>query len=417
MIVLLAALACDTNVRGDDSGDTSGGNADTTYYKDVKPLLDVHCTRCHYEGGLGIGDFTDPDTVVSFAEVMLNQVEVGAMPPATSDPECHDYSGSEHMNMSAGELAVLQAWIDQGKELGDVADDPGVEPIKETLDDADISLLMTEAYTPSFSDEANPGNEYRCFVLDPELDEDVYINALAPAVDNAALVHHVVAFTTDRGDISESQWDPQGFDCIDMSGAGEGMLGAWAPGMLPLELGEGNALKLDKDDVVVLQMHYFQSQATWEDDRSGYELRTMPKEEVETQVLLVPLGLSRFEIPAGDDAYTDGGDFENTYPLEVKIHNIFPHMHVLGKSYSASITHADGSTTCLVQGDYDFDNQLTYQFEGELPVLGQGDTLEYSCTWNNSTSNPDLPYDEPVTTGYGERTDEEMCYFFSMISY
>ena len=104
--------------------------------------------------------------------------------------------------------------------------------------------------------------------------------------------------------------------------------------------------------------------------------------------------------------------------MDLKIHGVFPHMHVLGQAYGASITHADGSETCIVEGDYDFDNQLTYQFaEDDMPVVSNGDSIDFYCNWNNSISNDDLPHSEPVNAGYGERTDEEMCFFFSLVSY
>jgi hypothetical protein len=67
-----------------------------------------------------------------------------------------------------------------------------------------------------------------------------------------------------------------------------------------------------------------------------------------------------------------------------------------------------------VKGDYDFDNQMTYQFTDPV-TFASGDTIEFSCNWNNSTSNPGLST-EPKETAYGERTDEEMCYFFSFVA-
>ena len=85
---------------------------------------------------------------------------------------------------------------------------------------------------------------------------------------------------------------------------------------------------------------------------------------------------------------------------------VFPHMHGLGTNFEMHIAHEDGSETCLVQGSYNFNNQLTYQWPEPIDFR-PGDTLEYSCTWDNSAGD--------TSVQYGERTDEEMCYFFTIV--
>ena len=101
--------------------------------------------------------------------------------------------------------------------------------------------------------------------------------------------------------------------------------------------------------------------------------------------------------------------------MPLDIFGVFPHMHRLGTRYENWIEHKDGSTTCLTSGEYDFNNQLTYQYPEPI-TLGVGDQIKWTCTWNNSASNPALQGSDPTTTYYGERTDEEMCYFFSLIA-
>jgi len=86
-------------------------------------------------------------------------------------------------------------------------------------------------------------------------------------------------------------------------------------------------------------------------------------------------------------------------------------MHVLGKAYE--VTTED---ECLIASDnYDFDNQLTYMYKE--PVRLEANTkFSLSCTWNNGADNPDLILNPPQDIGYGERTDEEMCYAFTLAS-
>ena len=429
-LALLPLAACDSgDGRGDEESTVGGGDDDTggeqiggsdgvvTWHGDVQPLLAEHCTRCHFAGGLGVGDFTDLSVVQSFAEPMLAAIEDGRMPPPASDPDCRDYSGSDGLTVSDRERETFAAWLDAGLPEGDPSEAPDFTPVSDQLADPDLTVMMPAPYVPTYSDEANPGNEYRCFLLERPAEGAFYITSLAPIIDQRAISHHAVLFTMSDGVIPDELRRPEGMDCISslVEESLSGMLTAWAPGMLPIELPEGKGLYVGASEQLILQMHYFYSGPDTEGvaDQSGYAFRTA--EDVDTPVFVAPVGLYSFQIPADDDDYTDGGSYYNSY-FDLEIYGIFPHMHVLGQRYTASISHADGEETCLVEGDYDFDNQMTYQFT-EPVAFNTGDSVQFSCNWNNSTSNPDLIHDTPRTTGYGERTDEEMCFFFTMLAF
>ena len=89
-------------------------------------------------------------------------------------------------------------------------------------------------------------------------------------------------------------------------------------------------------------------------------------------------------------------------------------MHVLGTGYRMWVQDWGGDT-CLVESDsYGFDNQLTYFFDTPVSVKS-GDTIGFECTWDNSADNPNQMFEEPQPIGYGERTNEEMCFAFTLI--
>ena len=402
------AVAPPANPDGSDGSDGSDGGevGDVSYYADVEPILQQHCVRCHQADGLGPGDFTDPAIVDALAPAMLGAIDAGRMPPPVSDPDCHDYLGSEHLNLPAASRDVFAAWVDQDQPMGDPADAPEPVIIETELIAPDVVLSMPEPYAPTFEDPANPGNEYRCFAVDPGEASGKYITAMAPVLGAASLVHHIVLFSVPADDLSPEELDPQGFDCIDGMGGSsiDGMIAAWAPGMLPLELPEGMGIEIPEGRVLVMQMHYF---------ANGIEGGTVPDQsayafdltDAASPAFVAPIGTYSFAIPAGDGAYTNGGSFRNTY-LPLRAVGTFPHMHELGSSYEMKVIREDGTETCLARGDYDFNNQLTYQWP-EPVTFDVGDTLEFSCTWDNS--------DGDSTVRFGERTDEEMCYFFTIV--
>jgi hypothetical protein len=316
---------------------------------------------------------------------------------------------------------TFAAWIEGGKLEGDPADTPEFQPIVETLVDPDLVVHIPEPYIPLYEDEDNPGNEYRCFVIDMELEDSLYITSMAPIVDQKSMVHHIVLFTKDVDDIPEEELGPEGYDCIDagMADGVNGMVAGWAPGAVPVEFPEGFGMRMSPDDRLVLQMHYYQSgpDMVGVADQTGYAFHTT--DSVDRSVLMFPIGNTSFEIPAGAAAYSDSAEFPLTYlpaGLSVDILGTFPHMHVLGSGYRMWInTGGLGGDQCLVESDaYDFDNQQTYFFEDPVTVTS-ADTIGFECTWDNSADNPNQLFDEPQTIRYGERTNEEMCFAFTLI--
>ena len=415
LLLLLPLLAA---CLGSDPGTSTppGGEEGPTYYTDVKPILETYCTRCHNEAGQGPGNFLDPETVLDMGEMIAGVTAAGLMPPPAADPDCSDYEGSERFTMPDEAITTLGSWVDAGKPLGDQDQAVEVVPWELDIEDADTIFEMSHAYTPTFSDPNNPGNEYRCFVLENTRTEPFYVTDFAPILGVPEIVHHIVVFLKDKDDNIAGYDEETGVDCIDNVAVGaERMLAAWAPGLLPVRLPEGRGIQIRPNQELVVQMHYFDNGSyDGTPDLSGYAMKTA--EDVDVPLLMIPAGANGFTIPAGDDSYTHSESFSLPDGVSGKIYTVFPHMHILGTGYELAVEHTDGSESCVVRGDaYDFDNQLSYQLRDPIAVQG-GDTIRQTCTWNNSESNPDLIHFPPINTGYGERTDEEMCFTFILAS-
>ncbi|MEC7984384.1 MAG: hypothetical protein VX278_04420 [Myxococcota bacterium] len=389
-----------------------------TYYKDVLPVLSQNCLRCHMGNGPGIGDFSDPIVAQQFGNLMLTSIDDGRMPPPVSDPDCHDYIDSEKMFISAASRDIIAQWVESGKELGEEEDAPEIDLEAHQLEDPDLTLLISSPYIPTYEQSNSEGNEYRCFVLEHGQTDPFYITELHPIIDQEAIVHHIVLAKSPRDALQEDAFQPEGVDCIsgaqalvEGNSSGSGMLSAWAPGGSPLRF-DGGGILMQPDEVFILQMHYYIGKADpGIADRSGYSMKIAS--EVEHTILMGPYGYHGFRIPAGDPAYTYGEEI--VAPTDFRLWATFPHMHLLGTGYHMSI-RGDGDDRCVVQSDnYDFNNQLTYQFEDPIRI-SQGERIYWECTWNNSNSNPNLYYDPPQDVYYGEKTGDEMCYAFSLIS-
>ncbi len=394
LLLLLLSLACPSPTPTE-----TGGTADETltYYRDVKPVLDRSCVRCHTDLGTA-PSFADPADVVALASAIAGYVQAGAMPPAAPDPTCRDYENSDRYVLSDADRTTLLDWAATGAALGDSAaqvDGPGAIASLGPFD----AELRGSPYTPSFGAD---GNDYRCFVLPVGNPSPAFLTGLEALVDRPEIVHHVVLF--EPAGVSEAQRAPEGFSCSGFGEAGWGVVGAWASGGTPLWFPEGVGYPIRAEAELVLQMHYFNSfdGADQIADQSGYGL--LLADSVEREVGTVPYGPTGFSIPAGSDdlEVTDTNRYRGD---AAEILAVFPHMHEAGVGFRMSV---EGETdACLVDMDgWYFHNQLLPVFTEPFP-LNPGDKVTTTCVYDNAS-------DQAV--GFGEETGNEMCFGFAWVT-
>ncbi len=224
------------------------------------------------------------------------------------------------------------------------------------------------------------------------------------------------------------------FEALGMDDMGFSTLGSWVPGTADLPLPEGTGILVEPGSMVVAQMHYNTLSADPVADQSTIELQIA--ETVERPATGLP-GLDlgwvsngmlgeAMTIPAGVAEVTHSTtiDYDSLFvrmtlrrlgldfgdPLV--LHSANHHMHELGTRQISTVQHADGAETCLLDiPDWDFNWQGAYQLV-EPVVLGPGDSLEMSCTWDNSAANQPVvggEVREPSDVSWGEGTSDEMC--------
>ena len=149
-----------------------------------------------------------------------------------------------------------------------------------------MTLTMPEAYTPSAPYGAGT-DDYRCFLLDPGVDRDVWLTGSNVLPGNPDVVHHVILFKISPESVQEAEArdaaseDP-GWTCFGGTGlAGEfgdledaNWLGAWAPGGDETRIRDGYGVRLDAGSRIVMQVHYnlLKGEAP---DQSATQLRWM----------------------------------------------------------------------------------------------------------------------------------------------
>lgn len=405
ILLIILSIACDVDAPPTESG--------PTYYADVRPILDQTCARCHTDGALAFS-LDEATTAQGMASAIATAVTEGRMPPAAPDPACREYTDSARFTLTDEQRATLDAWASAGAPLGEVSDAPGPrDATLEHLPTYDVELRSAQPYTPSFPSDSN---DYRCFLIDVGNTDTTWITGMQALVDNMSIVHHVVLFQPEGTSDLWGQGDPHdGFSC---SGLGQGnwtVLGAWGPGANPTVMPEGMGIRLEPASQFVLQMHYFNSfdGADREIDQSGYGLTFT--DSVSWEVISLPAGPTSFTIDADDAAGTARDMY--VWSGEALILGVWPHMHLLGSAFEEKVHHADDDTDdCLLRmNEWDFTNQVSANFLEPVSIR-DGDRLSVSCTWDNSAENPYQYRDPPVAVAFGEGTQDEMCFGFTLVA-
>ena len=320
-----------------------------------------------------------------------------------------------------------------------------------------LTVEMPTPYKPSAPTGIGT-DDYRCFLLDPGLDEDAFITGTDVQPGNPEVVHHVILFRVPPRSVAEAEHlddttNGEGWTCFGNSGIQDNRriddapwIGAWAPGGDESVLADGLGIPLKKGSRIVMQVHY-NLLAGRGQDVSAARLRIMPGsaklKPLTTMLLPAPVELpcraghtanplcdrekalkdvqARFGL--GPGAMADllhflcgpgkAGEVQTCdVPVQrpTTVRAVAGHMHLLGRSITITANPGTAREKVLLHIPiWNFDDQ------GAKPIapvqLKVGDTVRVTCH-HVQWLRDQLPAFEGQPDRYvlwGEGTTDEMC--------
>jgi hypothetical protein len=399
----IAAFSCTTN---DAAPGTDGGTSQTVEPTkgaglpcDVDAVLEKNCRSCHGATPLHgapmplvtHGDLTavSPiDASAHIADRVAARIHDGAkpMPPPPNAP------------LTAADMATLDRWIAGGAQRVDEACGSSAPPPPVTTTPLSCTPDVHMKPTSSWTMPADTDDEYVCYGFDVTAAQKRHLTAIAPLIDNPAIVHHLVLFESSHTVSGVPQ------PCNEATSAQMRILYGWAPGGKALELPAEAGFAQEGTIHYVVQVHYNNVQhKSGQTDASGFDFCTTDQLRPNDADGVV-FGTTSISIPAHG-----ASDISCRYavPNELNGAHLFasmPHMHQLGTSIATSLTKKGASAPQDIgsRTAWDFGNQ---PYEAISATLGAGDTVTTRCAWKN-------PSDKSV--GFGPYTEDEMCFSFMM---
>ncbi len=378
-----------------------------TFDKDIAPIIYKNCAICHRPGEVAPFSLLTYHDTGKRAKQIARVTEDRIMPPWKAEPGFGQFANDRHL--TPDQIALFREWADSGAPEGSSADLPAPPKFTEgwTLGEPDVVLEPDEDYPLA----AEGSDIYRCFVIPTKFTEDHYIGALEVRPGNRKVVHHVIVHFDTTGAARELDARDPGPGYTAFGGVGfrsSGMIGGWAPGILPSFLPDGIGRLVPKGADLVVQVHYHKSGKP-ETDRTKVGLY-FARGTVDKKLRAWPLAKLMLRIPPGDSNYVAHASL--TIPHDVTAYRVTPHMHLLGRDMKLTATLPDGSVLPLVHvANWDFNWQTSYTFSTPLQ-LPAGTRVDLEAHYDNSSGNPLNPNNPPKLVKWGEQTTDEMCLAF-----
>ncbi len=248
-----------------------------------------------------------------------------------------------------------------------------------------------ESVTLSFLPDVPVGREaYLCFGFDIAAavrQTGIKTIEWRPA-DSAVALHHGKLY------VSNAAY-PSGPVACDEQPTGVVPLQVWAPGSGPLVLPAGVALALPDDALsLVVEAHV---------------LRFTEGQAIASEVRLTLAGTGASHtvaagwtgrvapVPALRPGHLETSVDRCTFTDGMRVYFAWPHQHLLGRSFSATVTGPGRVLTLADVPTWNFARQVAIAIDADIVA---GDVLDMTCTWLNNTDHYVFP---------GPKTTDEMC--------
>jgi len=440
-------------------------SAPPSFVHDVAPIVRETCLGCHRDGGIAPFAFRTERDLASRATLLVAALEQRRMPPWPPSARSPRYVPQAARTLDDRERATLVRWArSQLVRPGSARHGApvGRPPVRATAlrpGESRLELTMPTAYEPSGSNGST--DDYRCFLLDPHLEQGAFVTSARIVPGDAAIVHHVILYRVPQASAAQAATLDRnapgpGWTCFGGPGVGGGTSGdprgflddagwiaAWAPGFGADRLRSGTGVALPAGSRIVMQVHYNLLNGS-RPDRSRAVLTTAPTTTpttpVQTMLVAAPVELAcrpsekgklcdrsaalfdqvdRFGsaaalVPAGllflcgkDGAHPVASEVstcERSFSRPVTIQGVGGHMHLLGRSLRVDLDPGTPRARLLLEiPRWDFHWQAVYQLATPVDA-GPGDVVRVTCRYDTR-----LRRGKPRYVLWGEGTTDEMC--------
>lgn len=375
-------------------------SAETTFAKDVAPILLRHCAACHQPGGASGVPLLTFDDARTHAEQIVLTTSTRQMPPWLPNA-AHGVFANDR-RLSDEDIETIRRWVDEGTLEGNRSDAPAWPGQAWTLGAPDLVLT-----SPPVEFQPGTANRSKNVMLPVPFERMRYVRAWEIRVNNPRLVRHVTVTLDASG-------GPGVFD-VDASSLRVGFVRPlsgpdalsfdWTPGDMPDVAPEGTAWPIGPAVPPMLHVELAPARAAASVTAS---IALYFSDEAPTRIpAFVRLTRQALEIPAGSTTFTATDRFE--LPVDVDVETIQVHARELAQQVMVDALTPDKRAIALLWASgWDAAGQQRYRFAQPVRLV-KGTTVAMSVRYDNSRSNPRNPNSPPIAVRLGQRDEDDMA--------
>ncbi|MFM9985523.1 MAG: T9SS type A sorting domain-containing protein [Flavobacteriales bacterium] len=393
----------------------ASGYSQTAWSVDVAPIIYDNCSKCHHEGGIGPFNLLGYQDMIDGGDAIVEAITTGFMPPWPANPD-YQHFANENV-LSDAEIQTILDWVSDGSLEGnpDLAPQPPVFNNNSALPSIDFT-----GQTGNFASLADEEDDFRTFVIPSNLSVDTFIDGIEIIPGNAAIIHHALVYYDPTDDcLSYDAADPGPGFATDGTGGGlppeTKYLAVWVPGNSPSVLPQGFGFKVETGGHYLVELH-FPENTLGDTDNTTINIHYSTSNNVR-EVFMEPILYHFWPILEEGTLYilaNDTATFHESYnlPIDVTLFNVFPHMHLIGRTIKSwGETSGDVVIPFVEIDNWDFHWQYTYSFP-QLRHVPANTELKAEAFYDNTPNNPHQPNDPPQPVYGGEETSDEMMVVF-----
>ncbi|CCH52026.1 hypothetical protein BN8_00997 [Fibrisoma limi BUZ 3] len=397
-----------------------------TFYQDIQPLIHAKCAVCHRPGEATPFSLITYEDVTKRATFIKKVINAGYMPPWRADD--HYVAFANKRSLTADQISAITNWIDAGLPKGKVRKEAEEQLLARVQAGTGYTRQpdLTLKVSKPFLHRGDGTERFMVFKIPFELAQEANIEALEFTSTNKKVIHHAnfaihqvddpaisLTNTIEQVDLNaEDAWHYQEWLPYKKKMT---YYGGWIPGASVETYPKDMGWVMPKRGVVLLTVH-FGPAGKDEETINGVNF-FFKKEPIKRVVNVISLGsggIGQEEIKP--PLFLFGGEVK-TCSLKVAYQNkpitllyAWPHMHQIGKEFTAFATVPNADTLPLVHiPDWDFRWQELYRYQKPV-VLPTGATVNVVGTYDNTDANPMNP-NKPaklITSDGQMRSNQEM---------
>ena len=406
-----------------------------TYYKDIQPVIQAKCASCHKPDKAAPFPLLTYEDVAKRVSFIKEVVQSRYMPPWKADNKYVHFVNDR--SLSQKDIDLIVKWIDNKAPEGKPVTNPD---LPNTISEAtsykrkpDLVLKVKD----SFLVKGDGLERFIVFKIPFELKDSANVEAIEFLTNNEKLVHHanyevhavldtaIDIYKTDNL-INLTEDDRAKYDQYLPYRETITYYGGWIPGSSYESFPKDFGWVMPRRGVILLTVHYAPS-AKDAESISGINLffKSTPIKRTVKVISFGSGGIGENEIYPSPFVIQPNG--RRTFRLDVtnpgedfSIMDVWPHMHYIGKEFTAYVTTLHGDTIHLVHiPNWDFRWQEIYRFQ-HLVRIPKGSTLHIIGSYDNTIDNPFNPFSPPRTIwsfGDMKSTDEMMTLMMIFFPY